>query len=285
MRILRLIVLIMLAQPAAFAQGDAGATTPKFEVISVKLNKAADARKALLQLLPGGRFVATNIPLIQVIALAWNLPLESQRLTLGAGVKMPDDIYDIEAGAPEGAFPPGMMQDARLAKMRLMLQSLLEERFKLSVRREPKEEPVYVLVVAKDGPKLEKSQFQEQHCGDTSAKWMSNPACHFLSGGQDSGLHGGSVTIAQVVESVQNYTDRPVFDKTGLSDYYDVETGPWAPMRPSLDGASQHGDASISNSDRPTLFDVFEKLGLRLESQRAVIDVFTIEHVERPSEN
>jgi len=56
-------------------------------------------------------------------------------------------------------------------------------------------------------------------------------------------------------------------------------------MRVSLDGAPQGGDASVTNSDRPTLFDVFEKLGLQMESQRAVIDTFVIHHVERPSEN
>jgi uncharacterized protein (TIGR03435 family) len=258
--------------------------TPKFEVISIKLNKLPEPGKALLQFLPGGRFEATNIPLIQVIAVAWNLPLQSPRLTTGAGVKMPADIYDIEATAAAGAFPPGLTTEARLTKMRLMLQALLEDRFKLSVRPEQKEEPVYVLVVAKDGPKLEKSEFQEQHCGDTSSKWISNPACHFLNGGQDSGLHGGSVTIAQVVESVQNYADRPVFDKTGLTGFYNIQTEAWAPMRPSLDGALQRDDTS-NDANRPSLFDIFERLGLRMESRRAVIDIFVIDRVEKPSEN
>ena len=99
------------------------------------------------------------------------------------------------------------------------------------------------------------------------------------------GLHGGSVTIAQVVEYVQNFTDRPLFDKTGLTGFYDIQTEGWAPMSASLDDAPQSGDATVNNSDRPTLFDVFEKLGLRMESQRAVIDMFVIDHVERPSEN
>ena len=48
----------------------------------------------------------------------------------------------------------------------------------------------------------------------------------------------------------------------------------------------QSCEANVGNSDdRPTLFDVFEKLGLRMESQRAVIDMFVIDHAERPSEN
>jgi uncharacterized protein (TIGR03435 family) len=260
-------------------------STPKFEVTSVKPNKSPDLSKALIQFLPSGRFVATNIPLIRVIAVAWNLPLQSQRVTLGSGVRMPDDIYDIEATAEKGTFPPGLTSEARLLTMRLMLQALLEDRFKLRVRREPKEQPVYALVVGKGGPKLEKSKFQEQACGDTGPKLISNPACHFLDGGQDGGLHGASVTMAQVVELVQNYTDRPLFDKTGLTGFYEIQTAGWAPMRVTLDGAPQGGDASANNSDRPTLFNVFEKLGLHMESQRAVIDMFVIDHVEKPSEN
>ena len=90
----------------------------------------------------------------------------------------------------------------------------------------------------------------------------------------------------QVVEYVSNFTDRPLLDKTGLTGFYDIQTEGWASMNvkpPSPDGAPQSGDASINNPDRPTLFNVFEKLGLRMESQRAVIDMFVIDHVERPS--
>jgi uncharacterized protein (TIGR03435 family) len=201
---------------------------------------------------------------------------------------MPGDIYDIEATAEKGAFPPGVTTEERLLRMRLMLQALLEDRFKLKIRRELKEQPVYALVVGKGGPKLEKSKFQEQDCGETGPKLLSNPACHFLDGDQDRGLHGASVTIANVVEYVQNFTDRPLFDKTGLTGFYDIQTEGWAPMRvtpASQVGAPQSGDASVNKPDRPTLFNVFEKLGLHLESQRAVIDMFIIDHVERPSEN
>ena len=234
---------IALMASAVLAQAQTEkASTPKFEVISVKVDKSPEPDKALMQFLPGGRFVATDIPLIQVIAVAWNLPRESQRLIFAPSVKMPDNIYDIEATAPQGAFPQGIAQDARLTKMRLMLQALLEDRFKLNIRRESKEEPVYVLVIGKDGSKLEKSQFQAQNCGDTSPNWIRNPACHFLDGDQNRGMHGGSATIAQIVEFLQNFTDRPLFDKTGLSGYYNIETQGWAPMRLPLDGAPPHDD-------------------------------------------
>ena len=131
--------------------GLAQSPTPKFEVTSVKPNKSPDLSRGLLQFMPSGRFVATNIPLIRVIAAAWNLPLQTQRLTLASGVRMPDDIYDIEATSEKGTFPPGLATEDRMFKMRLMIQALLEDRFQLRVRREPEEQPVYVLVVGKVG--------------------------------------------------------------------------------------------------------------------------------------
>jgi uncharacterized protein (TIGR03435 family) len=279
---------LALAAPIGLAQAQPGKTSiPKFEVTSVRPNKSPDVCKALMQFLPGGRFVATNIPLIQVIATAWNLPLQSRRLTLASGVRMPDDIYDIEAAAEKGALPPGLTTEARLLTMRLMIQALLEDRFKLRIRRDPKEQPVYALVVGKGGLKLDKSQFQEPNCTEEiGPKLISSPACHWLDGGQDAGLHGASVTIAQVVEYVNNFTDRPLFDKTGLTGFYDVQTEGWAPMKPAgLDAAPQRCNAAVNVSDRPTLFSVFEKLGLHMESQKAVIEMFVIDHVERPSEN
>jgi uncharacterized protein (TIGR03435 family) len=84
------------------------------------------------------------------------------------------------------------------------------------------------------------------------------------------------------VEYVNDFTDRPLLDKTGLTGFYNVQTEGWAPMNVRL---PQTGDAAVNNFERPTLFEIFEKLGLEMESQRAVIDVFVIDHVERPSGN
>jgi hypothetical protein len=86
-------VIVVAVATIGFAQSQTEKTSnPKFEVISVKPNKSPDPCKGLLQFLPGGRLVATNIPLMEVIAAAWNLPLQTQRLRLASGVRMPDEI-------------------------------------------------------------------------------------------------------------------------------------------------------------------------------------------------
>lgn len=284
---LKLIGIALVVASIGLAQSQIEeSSTPKFEVISVKLNRSPDPRKGGLQFLPNGRFLATNMPLIQVIAAAWNLPRQSQRLVLASGVQMLDDVYDIEAVPEKRTFPDGLATEERVVRMRLMVQALLEDRFKLSILREPREQPVYVLVVGKGGPKLERSEFQEQNCSETDpAKWISNPACHFMNGNQNGGLHGASVTISQVVERLQNIAiDRPLLDKTGLTAFYNIQTEGWTPMRPSPNTNPQ-GDPTADISARPTLFEIFERLGLRMESQRAIIDMFVIDHIEKPSEN
>jgi hypothetical protein len=104
---------IALVASIGLAQSQTEETsTPKFEVTSVRPNKSPDPCKGLLQFLPGGRFVGTNIPLMEVIAAAWNLPLRTQRLRLASGVRMPDEIYDIEATSEKGTFPLGVTAEA-----------------------------------------------------------------------------------------------------------------------------------------------------------------------------
>jgi uncharacterized protein (TIGR03435 family) len=80
-----------------------------------------------------------------------------------------------------------------------------------------------------------------------------------------------------------------VVDETGLKDLYNIQTEGWTPMRirpPNPDGSPPSGgDAGLYDPDRQSLFQVFEKLGLRMESRRAVIDMYVVEGVEKPTEN
>jgi len=69
-------------------------------------------------------------------------------------VRVRSERYDIEATAGSGAFPPPMTDEARREPMKLMLRTLLADRFHLEVRRSEKEMPVCTLTVAKGGPKL-----------------------------------------------------------------------------------------------------------------------------------
>jgi uncharacterized protein (TIGR03435 family) len=261
-----------------------------FEAASVKKADAADYRGMRLEFLPGGRLAIKSMPLLLIVATAYNVPFQSPRLTGGPDwEKALREAYDIEATAPKGTIPAGISSKERNERMRLMLQSLLDERFKMRVRREPKEQPAYVITVAKGGPKLQPSKLQESDCVETPGGPMSPSGCHSLGGGIGRGLHGDAVTIADVALYVQNWSDKPVVDNTGLTGLYNIQTEGWQPMRPRMpnpDGSAPNGgDAGINDPDRQTLFDVFRQLGLKMDSQRAVVDMFYVEHVERPIPN
>ena len=138
-------------------------TNPTFEVASVKLHVGGIDRNTLVPptALPGGRFVS-NFPLALLISWAYKLPTNQNGLkgipdwAQGAGA-----IYDVEATS---AMPPGLSVQARDDRVRAMVQALLVDRFKLVIRRESKEMPVYALVVAKGGPKLLRADIDEKDC-------------------------------------------------------------------------------------------------------------------------
>jgi hypothetical protein len=102
-----------------------GQSRPAFDVASIKPNASADFRGARMEFLPGGRFVATNLPLLFVISTAWNVPFQGQRL-VGGPDWLRSERFDIEAKAANGAV--------RKDEMRLMLRTLLEDRFQLKMQ-------------------------------------------------------------------------------------------------------------------------------------------------------
>jgi uncharacterized protein (TIGR03435 family) len=261
-----------------------------FEVASVRPNKSQDASGARIEFLPGGRFTAINAPLWFIVLAAYNLPFRSNRLTGG-----PDWIrserYDIDAKAEKDAIPSGLPAKAREARMRPMLQALLADRFKMTVRGEIKERPAYVLAVAKNGPKLQKSKREEKDCPELEPKNRVELelSCHFPSGGQGNGIHARAVDMSDVVQIVESFSGRPFVDHTGLKGLFDIDTEGWVPLipRPGPPPGTEPSAEDIAMADpaRPTLFIIFDRLGLKMESQNAPVATFVIDHAERPTEN
>jgi uncharacterized protein (TIGR03435 family) len=137
-------------------------------------------------------------------------------------------------------------------------------------------------VVAKNGPKLQKSAMEEKDCTDTPPE--KGLPCHIFNGGQGRGLHGDAVNMADLVLFVENWSDRPMIDRTGLKGLYNIQTDGWVPMQPRQ-GAPSAEDQDMADPIRPTLFMVLDRLGLKLEPQKAPVDRYIIEGVERPSGN
>jgi len=255
-----------------------------FEVASVKPHKADDGRPSMPGFLPGGRFVSKGIPLKFLIAVAYNVGYQSVRLSGGPGwINSGEGAYDIEAKAGPDANPPGTPGLVRAERMRLMLQALLADRFKLKIHRETKELPIYAVILGKNGPKLEKAKIEEKDCPEGGAPGV---ACHSFLGGRGRGLHGEAVSLADVLSYVENWTDRPLVDKTGVQGLFNVQTRGWQPSQPGpapAPGAKAEDGGDLA--DLPTLFTLFTEMGLKLDAQKGTVDIFVIDHVEKPTEN
>jgi uncharacterized protein (TIGR03435 family) len=273
------IVVGILNAPPIRAQS-ASEPRPAFEVASVKVNKSGS--RGGLEFGANGRLSARNMPLIFLISTAYNVPFQGPRLK-GLTAEAAGESYDIEASAESGAIPPGASRLVREAKMKLMLQTLLEDRFKLKMRREIKEMPIYAVIVGKNGPKLTKSKIAEEDCPISITD--NGVGCHNFRGGMGRGLHADAISMADLVLAVSNWADRPVVDRTGLEGLFQIDTDGWAPMLPRAAGGNEDETKALNDPERPTLYLIFERLGLKMESSKAPVEMFVVEHVEKPTEN
>jgi uncharacterized protein (TIGR03435 family) len=265
---------------AAYIHAQSGAAPP-FAAASIKANPSTGPGLLAMQLLPGGRLRIQNMPLYMIVAAAYNVPFQSQRLSGGPEWAW-GDRFDIDATAEPGAIPAGATRDERDERMCAMLRTLLAERFHLKMRREIKDQPVYAIVVAKGGPKLKSAGIEENECETGAAKDVD---CHNVHGGRD-GVHAKAANITDLALFVSNWTDRPLLDMTGLKGLYRFQTRGWANVTPGPSPAP--GALTEDGQDAaalPTVFTVFSELGLKLDAQRAPVEMFIIESVERPTEN
>jgi uncharacterized protein (TIGR03435 family) len=177
--------------------------------------------------------------------------------------------YDITAKSDQDGSPS-------IPQSRVMMQKLLADRFKLVSHREKKELSVYAITVAKGGSKL------ASHPGPPS-----NQASFGFGLGS---MNIRNATITEFASFLQaNIMEKPVVDKTGLTDRFDftLRYTPDASARltnvpNALPPRSPSGDADAP----PDLYTAFQQqLGLKLESTRALVDVVVVDAVERPSDN
>jgi uncharacterized protein (TIGR03435 family) len=151
------------------------------------------------------------------------------------------------------------------------------------MRRETKEVPAYVITVAKGGPRLEKSNLTEDFCATTPESFAEADSCHAFNGGQGRGLHGVAVDLSDLAYFVEAGADRPVVDRTGIKGLYNIQTEGWVPLRPrpprppGTEPSAE--DLAFADPTRPTIFAIFERLGLKLEAQKAAVETFVIESV------
>lgn len=267
---------------------------PEFEVASIKPNKSA-AMGSRVMMQPGGRLVATGVNVRFLLEMAYDVK-DSQ--VVDAPSWFDSERYDIDAKADEAtaAALSKAPRDQGMDTMRQMVQQLLADRFKLQVAHEKKELPVYVLVVAKGGPKFHESTSKPPERPADGTPPPPGPGARPRQGIMMNGR--GELTVAygdisMFVNVLSHIVGRVVVDKTGLTGKYDFSLK-WTPdegqggiIGPPGAGPGPGGAAPPpADASGPSIFTALqEQLGLKLDSQKAPTDVLVIQHVERPSEN
>ena len=263
---------------------------PQFEVASIK--PAGSQRPPQMRDSPGrltGR-LTVNAPLRMLMETAYGV--QPFQIVGGPGW-IGSEQYEVDAKADGN---PDRVQ------ILLMLQSLLEDRFRLQIHRESREMPVYALVAARGGLKLPPPREGSCVGGDHAAAPLPEPGGRMQPPGQSptpsvrcggvgvrleaggARLTGGKVPMAEFVRMLSRVLGRPVTDRTGFPGAFDVKLDflpdeTMAGLPPPPPGAIPAETAS------PSIFSAVQRLGLRLESTKGPVDVLVIDHVERPSAN
>ncbi|HWG57917.1 MAG TPA: M56 family metallopeptidase [Candidatus Acidoferrales bacterium] len=226
----------------------------------------------------------------------------------GAPAWFKSDRYDVDAKIEGPAIEELQKFDwteRRFAQAK-MLRELLADRFALKAHYETREIPVYILTVAKGGPKLKESTpgetFPDEEHAKAVAKLNGLPTSFpyvRMETRAEPGHPGVSrarfwhAPISTLAGILDEHFDRQVVDETGLSGRYDF-TLRWATGAGDHAGSPGAGGqnsgpafAASSPLDAPPLtFSTVEKeLGLKLKAGKARLPVIVIDHVEKPSEN
>jgi uncharacterized protein (TIGR03435 family) len=244
---------------------------PRFDVASIKVNTAND--RVVFSQSQKGRYVVVGFTLGALIRSAYRV---QEFQIIGGPDWIDSERFNVEATYAEDAAGGPSRTD-------LMLRTLLTERFKLAVHNDTRERPVFALVLARQdrrfGPQLQKSATD---CGNAKGA----DACESSVG--PGFIRSRGRTMAQLAESLSQLTNtgsslnRLIVDRTGLEGQYDV-TLKFTPD--NIPGGNVPGFPSV-DPNGPSIFTALqEQLGLKLDAQRAPVNVLVVDRAERPSEN
>jgi uncharacterized protein (TIGR03435 family) len=237
---------------------------PEFEVASLKPNASGNPGFAV-RAMPAG-ITATNISLKRLIALGYSV---TDYQIFGDLPWLEALRFDVEAKATKLTALP---------ELRLMTQSLLDDRFKLKFHRETRELPMYSLTLVKSGAKGPGlTDAPAEPCPPPTAK---TARCGTVSPGAGR-IVGQRGRISQLADRLSSMLGRTVVDKTGLTGSYDID------LRFAPDpGLQQSPGGQPGDPSGPSIFTAIqEQLGLKLQAGKGPVEVIVVDSAEKPEGN
>jgi uncharacterized protein (TIGR03435 family) len=312
---------LALLEQSAFVRTLVGLQTPtqsrlKFETASVRPSVPVALGGARGGRGPGGcsggqapqidpvRFAAYNRYLYSLAATAYFgtnfyecLTVSQLGLLSGGPSWIQSDMWDVQAVIPAGVF--SATPSVRDPKLKEMLQDLLEDRFKLVVRRETKEVPVYIMTM-KDPEKYAASKDEPVWLTPKPKEWNEQTDSRQGLVAQEGGaVYGSNATMTDLTPLLSRLTGRPVVDRTGFARkfsfaiLYEIEfSSPEAAARFAATGRIGPGDMASPGGGprnpgeiRSLITELERQAGIELKSGRSNVEVLVIEHAEKASEN
>lgn len=196
-----------------------------------------------------------------------------------------DATFDVIVKLPPGFKPASFSTPADKDEFAVRMRTLLEERFGMKVHRESREMPVYELVIAKDGPKLEERS--EAAPAPPPGPPVDRDGFPNLPGGTGMRLsaYRGRIqfrwqSMANLAHFISTQVDRPVLDATGLNGHYALTLSWYRELPPSM--APSPDGTPTDPPPGPTIFEAVEQqLGLRLQPKKGRVDMVVIDDIEK----
>jgi len=279
---------VTLASASVVAQSEPTASSPTFDVASIKRTDLTGAvRQIIGEVQPGGVWrstYATPYALIRTLYPGYSFPGE----IVGGPEWVTTEFYDITARAAATASP---------ADMRAMAQALLAARFKLVMHKETRELPVHLLVTARqdrrpgsgltmpaidcDAYRTARQRGEPPPVDPTRKQYADRLPCATVVmpvfdhtrvvPGAALRLSAGGTTIGGILGLLSRELGRRVIDRTGLTQTFDIELQ-YSTAPPRVN----------EESGPPLRAAITEQLGLKLEESRMQVEVLVIDRIERP---
>lgn len=251
----------------------ADTTSPSFEVASVKRDLSGHGGANLtFPPLRGRHYSASSVLVISLIEIAYDM---KDYQVSGGPSWINSERYDIEADIDESIFNKirVLSRDAQMDQIRLLLQSLLAERFNMRVTRNTKELPVYALILARDDSRLKQLAAEPN---------PNNPNGFLVISNRGNGrwsIEATKVPLNNFANALSVPLRTSVTNETGRTGDYTF-TIRWTDDT-TIPAAVQMDPAY----DRTISAALQEGLGLKLKSGKGPVNTIVIDHIEEPSPN
>ena len=276
MRVIVAVLVPLLLGTAGGPTTTSGQTPkPSFEVASVRKNvSGSPSYGASLEFRPGRVYRATNVAIRMLLLRVYGL--RDEQLVGGPAwvrTSIAGDRFDISARAA---------RDVSRDEMILMIQALLEDRFRLRMIQETRQQDVYVLRRVRDDERLGPNLYSrsEDECEEVFERRAAGLPILKLpkpAGGLNPKMGTVCVPIGEVAAALGRELRTDVIDQTGLRGLWDYILA-FSSQRFTADGV-----APDPNMGPPFEMAVQEQLGFKLEKQRGTVPVFIIKSIEQPT--